>query len=567
MHSNSVASEKMEKPIKRQTELVPAFLCNDKNASVALIVLALLLFLPGFFTVPPLDRDEPRFAQASKQMLESGDYVDIRFQEEPRHKKPVGIYWLQSGFAKLTGLDAGSPIWVYRLPSLIGAILAILATFWCARAFTGPPEALIVACFVGATIILGVEARLAKTDAFLLATVVFAQGALVRIWQRDKVKRPVGLALIFWAAFAAGILIKGPVGPMVLALTIGALCIFTRKVGWVARLMPVSGLLLSVVLVMPWFVAITIATDGAFFEEAVFKDLLGKVGQGQESHGAPPLTHLAAMIGTFWPLSAFAILAAPIAFRRRREPAFLFLLAWALPSWVVFELVATKLPHYTMPIMPAIALLVVLAFSGSFKSWRFGRAIAAVLMLLVPLGLLVVSIGAPLYFDDPVSFIAVSLCLIGAVFAFISAKRLYLALEPLKAFVPAIIAVLFCYGGIWGGAFPALSTIWISPRLAAAIDENSACVNPAIKSAGFHEPSFVFLTRTDTSFDNPGRIAEWLSMPGCRIAVVDAKQLHDFTAFFDEKGMKPAEIALVQGLNINGGKELALHVFQMDHGK
>ena len=61
-----------------------------------LLLCALLLFLPGFFTIPPVDRDEARFAQATKQMVESGDYVDIRFQEDVRYKKPVGIYWLQS---------------------------------------------------------------------------------------------------------------------------------------------------------------------------------------------------------------------------------------------------------------------------------------------------------------------------------------------------------------------------------------------------------------------------------------------------------------------------------------
>ena len=63
---------------------------------ILLLLVSLALFLPGFFTLPPLDRDEPRFAQASRQMLETGDFIDIRFQDEARHKKPVGIYWIQS---------------------------------------------------------------------------------------------------------------------------------------------------------------------------------------------------------------------------------------------------------------------------------------------------------------------------------------------------------------------------------------------------------------------------------------------------------------------------------------
>jgi 4-amino-4-deoxy-L-arabinose transferase-like glycosyltransferase len=77
-----------------------------------------LSFLPGFFSIPPIDRDEARFAQATKQMVESGDYIDIRFQDEVRYKKPVGIYWLQSGVVKAAralGFEqALTTIWLYR---------------------------------------------------------------------------------------------------------------------------------------------------------------------------------------------------------------------------------------------------------------------------------------------------------------------------------------------------------------------------------------------------------------------------------------------------------------------
>ena len=99
-----------------------------------LIVFALIAFLPGFFQIPPVDRDEARFAQATKQMLESDQYVDIRFQDEVRYKKPVGIYWLQAAAVK-AGEAVGIPqarttIWLYRLPSLFGAIGAVLLTYW-----------------------------------------------------------------------------------------------------------------------------------------------------------------------------------------------------------------------------------------------------------------------------------------------------------------------------------------------------------------------------------------------------------------------------------------------------
>jgi 4-amino-4-deoxy-L-arabinose transferase-like glycosyltransferase len=129
------APREPKSPVNPGSRLVSMFdiaTASHVRAVSFLLLCALLLFLPGFFTIPPVDRDEARFAQATKQMVESGDYVDIRFQEDVRYKKPVGIYWLQSAAVE-TASALGLPraelrIWVYRLPSLIGAIGAVLMT-------------------------------------------------------------------------------------------------------------------------------------------------------------------------------------------------------------------------------------------------------------------------------------------------------------------------------------------------------------------------------------------------------------------------------------------------------
>ncbi|MBL6431926.1 MAG: hypothetical protein HPM95_15450 [Alphaproteobacteria bacterium] len=146
-------------------------------APLVLLLLALVFFAPGLSQVPPLDRDEPRFAQATKQMVESRDFIDIRFQDMARHKKPVGIYWLQSAVVEASGLGHDAPIWVYRLVSQLGAVLAVLLSYWCVRAFAAPPVAF--RRRAGRRLAdRRVEARLAKTDAMLLASILAAQGAL-----------------------------------------------------------------------------------------------------------------------------------------------------------------------------------------------------------------------------------------------------------------------------------------------------------------------------------------------------------------------------------------------------
>src|SRR5262245_40032519 len=112
---------------------------SHARAMAVLLVVALLGFLPGFFSVPPIDRAKARLAQATKQMVGRDDHVDISCQDEVRYKKPVGVHWLHAGVVK-TATALGFPhalttSWLYRVPSLVGATRAVLLTYWAALAF------------------------------------------------------------------------------------------------------------------------------------------------------------------------------------------------------------------------------------------------------------------------------------------------------------------------------------------------------------------------------------------------------------------------------------------------
>src|SRR5471030_806741 len=331
-----------------------------------LVVFSLIAFLPGFFQIPPVDRDEARFAQATKQMLESGQYIDIRFQDEVRYKKPVGIYWLQAVVVK-AGEALGMPkarttIWLYRLPSLAGAIGAVLLTYWAALAFVARRGALVAALMMASSILLGVEARLAKTDAMLLLTSVAAMGAMARIYLTSR-RAPDAPAdwktpAILWTALSGGILLKGPLILMFVVLTALTLSSVDRSAKWLWRLRPLAGVVWLILLVSPWFIAIVAKSGDNFFVQAIGQDMLGKITSGQEAHGAPPGFYFLLFWVTFWPASVLAGLATPMVWKARREPGAQFLLAWLIPSWIVFELVMTKLPHYVLPLYPAIAILI-----------------------------------------------------------------------------------------------------------------------------------------------------------------------------------------------------------------
>src|ERR1700686_140792 len=134
-------------PGSRLVGMLDFVTASHVRAVAFLTLCGLVLFLPGFFNIPPIDRDEARFAQATKQMVETGDYVDIRFQDEVRYKKPVGIYWLQAAVVKTADAlgmpNALTTIWLYRVPSLIGATGTVLLTYWCGLAFVSRRGALL----------------------------------------------------------------------------------------------------------------------------------------------------------------------------------------------------------------------------------------------------------------------------------------------------------------------------------------------------------------------------------------------------------------------------------------
>ena len=319
MTTNSTAAGPSSWP-KTGLASVFAFAARSNRHAVALLFLiSLVVFLPGFFQLPPLDRDESRFAQATKQMIETGDFVDIRYQEEVRYKKPVGIYWLQAAAVKTAAAlgvaDARNTIWLYRIPSLVGAIGAVLATYWVALAFVSRRGAMLAALMVAASPLLGVEARIATTDAVLLLTSVVAMGALGRgyLAARKADDRPLGWGLlaVLWTAVAVSILIKGPLILMFVGLMAVALSILDRSARWLMTLRPLLGLAWVLIVALPWFVAIYLRVGSEFFVDSVGTDLLSKVSNSMESHGAPPGTYFVLFFATFFPASILAGLAAP----------------------------------------------------------------------------------------------------------------------------------------------------------------------------------------------------------------------------------------------------------------
>ncbi|MCQ4161420.1 glycosyltransferase family 39 protein [Roseomonas sp. GC11] len=531
-----------------------------------LALLCLALWLPGFATLPAGDRDESRFAQASRQMVESGDYVRIRLGEEERNKKPVGIHWAQAAsvhLAEALHLGDRTQIWPYRLPSLLGALAAVLATFHWGRALVGRRAAFVAAAMLACSTVLVVETHIAKTDAALLGTVAIAMGLLGRAYLAPGsfTARQAGL---LWAVLGLSILLKGPIGPLVALLAVATLCIADRSARWLGALRAGWGVPLMLGMAAPWFIAIGIATEGRFFAQAVGGDMLSKVNSGEEAHGGPPGYYLLTFALSAFPLAFLVLRALPGAWRDRMNPATRFLLAWAAPSWLMFEAVATKLPHYTLPTFPALMLLGAAWAMDPLRrpAPRWLRGLGLGLLGLVALGLGGAAGVLPWLADGRVD----PLALLGLPAAALLLWGIFTALrrgQPGQAALAGAVLAVPLYAVVLGATLPRLEAPWVGPRLAALVAaERPGLAAEQLGVVGYHEPSLLFATGARTALLRDGAAAaEFLAAAPGRAVAVEARNLAAFEAAASARGLAPRVLGEVSGFNYTRGRRVVLRLF------
>ena len=290
--------------------------------------------------------------------------------------------------------------------------------------------------------------------------------------------------------------------------------------------------------------------------------MLGKVGTAQTYHWAPPGYYLLAFFATFWPGAILAAIAVPFAWIHRRDEHVTFALAWIVPSWLVFEIVPTKLPHYVMPLYPAIAILTVMAISRHFVGPHrpFAR-VATVLIPFIPLGLAISSSPAPPGISTTHCRIARCRCS--------SCRRLRASMR----------------GGYSSGRRFSRASGRVSPRpcfsrSAFSASASSTCVRsscrpewprspttsrvPILESAtlGYREPSLVFLVGTDLEMLESGSEAStFLKQGGCRLVFVEKRFEEEFRLANERLGQQPTLSTRVSGFNINSGRRLDIGAY------
>lgn len=415
------------------------------------------------------------------------------------------------------------------------------------------------------------ESHMATIDTVLLLDILCFEAMLLKAFLDRQKNSPtsVWVACGYWLALGVGLMLKGPVVLIPGFCTPLALWAVERDREWWSRLRPRWGWLLMLAVVVPWCVAIDVVSHGDFFSRAIGRNFLGKVAHGQEAHGLPPGFHLIVFALAFWPGSFFAALAIPSVWKNRKLPQVRFLLSWIIPHWLVFELIATKLPHYVLPTYPAIAILTAAALTiwgrPALSKWSkialgfYGVIWAAVGLAFCFAGTVV------LYKMQHMLSIRECLALCGALPLMGGAILLLIRNHRQQAAFCAMGAAVIAQVSLFLAVIPNLQTIRLAPRVAALFEDVKPCAQTVLVSTSYSEPSLVFLVGEHTQLIGREAAAAYLQQnPRCTLALVDRKDEKTFRDALNRTNLSIVEYGRIQGLNYSNGHHLDLGMFAPD---
>lgn len=539
---------------------------------LSLALLTLFMLLPGLASLPVIDRDEARYAQASVQMAESGDLLNIRFQDEARNKKPAGAYWAQTAMLKSLSSPDKRRIWVQRLPSVIASLLSVWLTYLGAVRLIGRQSAVFAAGALALSLIFVFEGHIAKTDAMLCAAACALFASFAHIRHPAKTARfPRAWIWVFWIALGAGIMIKGPIVPALAIITLLGLWAWERRIDWARPLLFWPAIIVFILMWLPWAVAIYFATDGAFFAESLGKDFGGKLVTAQEKHPGPPGYHLGLIWLTLWPSCLFLIPGltyAVLAVRRGRgnqsalqdhlPKAMRLCLVWIVPFWLMIEIMPTKLPHYILPLFPALCVMIGAGIATLLQVKAFGKSrfFSGLLYLIAGTALCAALLYASIRFgNDAMEIPTYAIIGAGGLMIFIASFALWAGAARTAVITSALSGVILSVGA-YGYILPNLQALRVSERIAQTLPPQNYS---EVLSVSFTEPSLLYHTDKSLRLGGQGDPLDMDALRAGRILLLDKERDED-VAILDQLKARTAETQLclqernpVSGFNYSKG--------------
>ena len=534
-------------------------------AGEALLIaaLALTLNLAGNGRVGLWDRDEPRYATCTREMAGRSDWIFPTFNGQPRFHKPVLIYWLMRGGMALGG---DNPFGARLVSAFAGAATCLVA-WGLGRSIAGPKAGLLAGLALATVPIMVAESKLATTDATLALLVVSAQACLWRLSRRDS----AGLALGFWALMGLATLLKGPVGPALVAASGLASWWWGGPTACWGRLRWRAGLVVFLAVAGPWFLAVGLASRGEFFRFAVNTQIVRRMASGMEDHGGFPGYYPVLSLPMFYPWSALVPAAVIMAWSRRRaDPASGFLLGWVVGPLLILECFRTKLIHYYLPAFPACAILVarLLAETSArgmtIRDWPLGGLAIRLIGAIGLGGAAIIAAGGCLFFPGPLRAPCLAMALVLALGTFWARTRMARGESDRAAagMVATWAAVMACFGAWFlPTAEPYRFSRIVGERLADLSARTGA--RPAIMT--YQEPGVIYaLGRPACDVVDYDEMAEVVRRGGPLLMPLLPNEVEEVRR--DPRfALEPVET--LSGFNVNKGKRTTLELAVIAAGR
>ena len=537
------------------------------------------------------------------------DWIVPVYDGRPRLNKPPFIYWVQALTAGawdrlLPGSEPALPtggIGRFRLASYLGTLAAVLTLWWIGRSMWGPGHALLAAALFASCALVMFDVRQARSDPWLTAWTVLAMGALWRIVRDGEPARARLWPAVFWLSLAMGVLTKGPVCPVVCGGAVAILVACSADRSWLRRLRPVRGLTAVAAILAAYLVSLGLLVGAGAVLRTFVDEVLWRAVTPKEGHFGPPGCHLLLLPVLFWPgslglgpallhlarlwpackpggsgagpqASVLRRIAGPLRAMRAATAVHgvspeLMCIAWLVPGWLVFELSMTKLPHYPLPVYPAVALLCSRGLLAGATVWQpFLRSRLAGALLRGWLGLtLACSLGVPLaavlLLRPRMNGTAWTLVALAGVLVAILNVAVRSAVKQrrfVRAQVLAVLLTAVALPATFHFVLPNAQRLWISSRLVLELRRIDPAGTRPLAAVHYHEDSLVYLTEGRVQRLRWREVPDWIDRHTDGLLIMADVLLPG--------GRRVRRLAEIEGYNLGGGGYERLLIAQPDPG-
>lgn len=362
-----------------------------KRDLLLLALLALLLFAPGIASRELWNPDEPRYAEVAREMLRGGDWFVPHLNDDVYTQKPPLLFWLIAAVGALRGdVDAVAA----RIPSLLAAIAAVLATYRLAADVAGRRTGWIAALLFASCSKILWQARVGQIDMLLIALVAWAFWC----WTRAEREGRPGWALLGFALAGLGTVAKGPVSLLPILLGWLVFALWERSAAGLKRLRIGFGFLVYLAVVLAWLVPAALAGGGEYIQQIAFRQTVTRYADPWH-HFQPWYYYLTVLPVDFFPASLLlpaGLIAGFRGLQGEERRAFRLYLAWAVATLVFFSLSPAKRTVYILTLYPGLSAALALGLGAVERRFPRERAWQAVPFAVVALLFIVAALAVPL---------------------------------------------------------------------------------------------------------------------------------------------------------------------------